>query len=354
MNTMERPLLYISPHATPVIASAGNPALTISPLIFPENVSLSSIPVMVDLDAGEDAAEHEAPVAHNEPPDQQASFVPLDVSNRHSEVPEPVATMMSAPDVSAQTPPQPRFQSPPAQIAWGANTTNQAVLGLPRVLGIPLQVAPVLGENCCEQPQCVRCLPEGPLSEKRRLVYSRFAYFCALNVLTLCVCADVLSSGGRMPWDRSTEPTSPAHFPLGNFLKGYVDGCLHNGMPPNAIIGATVLYTLSALFTLIVTVHILLASRGCILCCAPTSCCGDNICSAGVLLALALVKLVAVLPLYVWLIYWLVQDMQTCAACEYNPLSHTPFSRDSPYPPDLVEQVCVYIHIQCIVRKYNK
>ena len=63
---------------------------------------------------------------------------------------------------------------------------------------------------------------------------------------------------------------------------------------------------------------------------------------------------VAVLPLYVWLIYWLVQDMQTCAACEYNPLSHTPFSRDSPYPPDLVEQVCVYIHIQCIVRKYNK
>lgn len=278
---MERPLLHITPQVTPVIASAGMPAaLTISPLIVPENVSLSSIPVLLDLDR-EGAAPHQAHEVNDNPPPQQASTVVLDLSgHRHTgSEPEPAAETLSAPGGT-----QPRFHSPATQV----------VLGLPRVLGIPAQVAQVsLGENCCDH-LCLCFLPRDPLSENRRLVYSRFANFCALNVLVLCGCADVLSSGGRMPWDRSTKPTShTADFPFGNFLQGYVDGCLINGMPPDAIIGATVLYTLAALLTLIVTIHIVLTSRGCILCCAPASCCGDLVCSAGVLLSLALAQLVA-------------------------------------------------------------
>ena len=91
--------------------------------------------------------------------------------------------------------------------------------------------------------------------------------------------------------------------------------CVAEESPPFEFIVAVCLYILASVATVVWTVPILVMSRGCILCCAPASCCG-KVSSAAVLLVLSLSLVVVSIPLYLWLIYVPLSDLNACAACK--------------------------------------
>jgi hypothetical protein len=90
--------------------------------------------------------------------------------------------------------------------------------------------------------------------------------------------------------------------------------CVVEENQPFELIVAATLYILAAVATVMWTVPILVMSRGCILCCAPASCCG-TVSSAAALLVSSLFLVAVSVPLYFWLVYGALSDLDSCAAC---------------------------------------
>ena len=359
-----RPLLLATPNLTPLVASAGHPVTTISPLLLAVRHDANSAVTVPELGGPDDEDGASGAYQVQPTPDRTLSSSwerasDVHFGEQHSPVLASLAPTLDAlgeaDALSATLPvqslahdvtPQPRFYNsadhaqPPAM----NNSTNDVAIGRPRVLGLPVGMADApLPENCCEQ-RCARCMPASELTLRQRYIWSRTSYFAAVNVLLICIFADSFMAQKRMPWDGTLTKAQTDE--LSTF---YVRGCLAHGKPPTAILFAVILYGVAALTTFLMTVTVLVASRGCILCCAPASCCGDKVCSAQSLVALTPLVGTITLLLYTWLLYWPLADLTSCNECHIR----TPNSAISAdWPAEVFSDCAARLHLDTAI-EYN-
>jgi len=207
MNSIERPLLLATPHATPVIAHAGAPSVTISPLFSPVDAVLS-IPALSSSDDVESPQRDIAASAAQRCPRGTTDTMGEGNSEREESGSERLHgldedELAEAPRPRFHDPARPRFHDP----AQFPREEPRLAIGIPRVIGVPVEAAALaLPDNCCEQ----RCgaPPIAELTQAKRRALAKSTCFTALGVFAMCFCADVLTSFGSLPWqDLDLEAT---------------------------------------------------------------------------------------------------------------------------------------------------
>lgn len=206
---------------------------------------------------------------------------------------------------------------------------DNTVVGLPRVLGVPVALAEMpLQDNCCDL-MCsqVRCVKAMDRQDRSNAVI--FSWFAAGMVLALFLLGDALGSHLAIhnAWS-GVQPIWPAPADFGHYPDPIEDGYAR-GVPPNFLVNSCQLVgkepdgrvqislavlLLSSVSAMLLSITLLVGARGCILCCAPCALC-DKAFQVGGLMGGAVLALTTMVGVTAWLVFALLNDLNACQSC---------------------------------------